>query len=249
MKLERDIAPGVHQVAHDFVNFFLVEDEGKVTVVDAGVPASWRSLEQALTTIGRRIEDIEAHVITHGHFDHVGFTSVLVERGVPTYLHETDLPQSRHPKPFLYRSERPGVLYALRPGVPRILGQLIAGGALKTRPFTPTHGLADGEVLDVPGHPAVVTCPGHTLGHVAFHLPERGCLLAGDAFVTLDPYTGRRGPRPVAKAATHDSTKMWESLTKLSHLPDAQVCGIGHGPAWTGGIAQAVELARDAGQA
>ena len=51
-----------------------------------------------------------------------------------------------------------------------------------------------GGTLPVPGSPTVVLSPGHTLGHCALHLPDRDVLLAGDALVTLDPYTGPHGP-------------------------------------------------------
>src|SRR3712207_8716356 len=40
---------------------------------DAGVPTSWASLEEALNELGRRPADIAALVLTHAHFDHLGF--------------------------------------------------------------------------------------------------------------------------------------------------------------------------------
>src|SRR5688572_20655904 len=55
--------------------------------------------------------------------------------------------------------------------------------------------------LPVPGSPHVVFAPGHTLGHCVLHLPDRDVLIAGDAIVTLDPYTAKTGPRIVARAA------------------------------------------------
>ena len=58
-----------------------------------------------------------------------------------------------------------------------------------------------GGTLPVPGSPRVVATPGHTLGHCSLHLPDRDAIIAGDAVVTLDPYTGARGPRLVARAA------------------------------------------------
>ncbi len=35
------------------------------------------------------------------------------------------------------------------------------------------------DALDIPGRPVPVPTPGHTSGHSAFHLPERGALLVG----------------------------------------------------------------------
>ena len=69
--------------------------------------------------------------------------------------------------------------------------------------------------LPVPGSPRVVFCPGHTLGHCALHIPDRDALIAGDALVMLDPYTARRGPCIVARAATADSDRNMRSLDAL----------------------------------
>ena len=107
--------------------------------------------------------------------------------------------------------------------------------------------LEDG-VLPVPGSPRVVYSPGHTLGHCAFHLPERDTLIAGDALVTLDPYTGRRGPRLVARAATVDSERNLRSLDALAETGARNVL-TGHGEPWSDGVEAAVTRARAAGAA
>jgi glyoxylase-like metal-dependent hydrolase (beta-lactamase superfamily II) len=101
-------------------------------------------------------------------------------------------------------------------------------------------------VLPVPGEPRVVFCPGHTHGHCALHFPERDALIAGDAVVTLDPYTGRRGPRIVAGAATVDSARNLAALDALSATGAHSVL-VGHGDPWHGGSPAIVELARRAG--
>ena len=46
--LERDVVEGVHRIGEYFVNWYLIEEDGRLTVVDAGLPASWRSLLEAL---------------------------------------------------------------------------------------------------------------------------------------------------------------------------------------------------------
>jgi len=51
------------------------------------------------------------------------------------------------------------------------------------REFVP---LRSAESLKIPGEPQVLSVPGHTRGSVAFWLPDRRVLLAGDALVTLD---------------------------------------------------------------
>jgi glyoxylase-like metal-dependent hydrolase (beta-lactamase superfamily II) len=94
----------------------------------------------------------------------------------------------------------------------------------------------------------VVFCPGHTHGHCALHFPDRDALIAGDAIVTLDPYTARRGPRIVAGAATADSERNLRSLGALAET-GARTVLVGHGPPVTDGAEAAVVAARRAGAA
>jgi glyoxylase-like metal-dependent hydrolase (beta-lactamase superfamily II) len=85
----------IHRAGTHIVNWYLLEEGGKVTIVDAGCPAYRRQLEGALREIGRTIEDVEAIVLTHAHIDHVGFAQKLQdERGTPVYAHEGELPQA-----------------------------------------------------------------------------------------------------------------------------------------------------------
>jgi glyoxylase-like metal-dependent hydrolase (beta-lactamase superfamily II) len=93
-----------------------------------------------------------------------------------------------------------------------------------------------------------VYCPGHTLGHCALHFAERDVLIAGDAIVMLDPYTAKRGPRLVARAAVADVERNLASLDALVQTGATTVL-TGHGEPWTGGIEAAVAQARSAGSA
>jgi glyoxylase-like metal-dependent hydrolase (beta-lactamase superfamily II) len=69
-----------------YTNWYLVEDGDRLTVVDAGVPTSWASLEQALPRIGRKLDDVAAVVLTHTHFDHLSFAERARSRlGVPIW--------------------------------------------------------------------------------------------------------------------------------------------------------------------
>jgi glyoxylase-like metal-dependent hydrolase (beta-lactamase superfamily II) len=103
-------------------------------------------------------------------------------------------------------------------------------------------------VLPLPGSPRVVYSPGHTLGHCALHFPDRDALIAGDAIVMLDPYTARRGPLLVARAAVADVERNLRSLDALAAIGATTVL-TGHGEAWTGGIEDAAARARAAGSA
>lgn len=236
-----EVAPGVHAVEHAHTNVYLVEDDDGVTLVDAGYPSTWPLVQQALDRLGRSVDDVRGLVITHGHFDHVGFARQLRSSSdVLVWAHPGDSALVRHP--YRYRPQQPRLLHPLTHprGLP-YLASMVGAGALRVPGVDVDHALLPGP-LDLPGHPVVVHTPGHTDGSCVLHLPDRGVILTGDALVTLDPYNGRRGPRIIAPCATHDTTEARASLKPLAGL-DAATVLTGHGAPWTDGIAAAVELA------
>jgi glyoxylase-like metal-dependent hydrolase (beta-lactamase superfamily II) len=122
-----------------------------------------------------------------------------------------------------------------------------AAGALWVKGTAHATSYATGQTLDVPGRPEVVYTPGHTHGHCSLHFADRGSVIAGDALVTLNPYTGRHGPQIVAGAATADSQQALASLDALAATGAATVL-TGHGPVWRDGIAAATDRAHQAGR-
>jgi glyoxylase-like metal-dependent hydrolase (beta-lactamase superfamily II) len=238
---------GIHRVEDSFTNWYLVEDGDRITVVDAGVPASWASLHAALGRLGRSTDDVDAVVLTHAHFDHVGFAErARRELGVPVYVHENDVPLTQHP--WRYDHERPRSFYFAT----QVQALPIAATFLKNRAFWPppikeVTRYSNGS-LPVAGSPRVIFTPGHTLGHCALHFPDRDAIIVGDAFVTLDPYTARTGPRVVARAATADSERALASLDALAET-GARTAFVGHGEPWTQGVESGCAQARAAGVA
>jgi glyoxylase-like metal-dependent hydrolase (beta-lactamase superfamily II) len=242
--LEADVAPGIHRIEDAFTNWYLLEDGGRLTVVDAGVPTSWGSFESALRELGRSRADVDAVVLTHAHFDHVGFAErARQELGVPVWVHEGDVPLTHNP--MGYQHERPRWRYLREPKALPIMASLVRNRAFWPPPVREVRRFSNG-TLDVPGAPRVVPCQGHTIGHCALHLPDRDVLIAGDAIVTLDPYTGGTGPQIVAGAATANFELALGSLSALEETGAGTVL-TGHGPPWREGIAEAVRHARAVG--
>lgn len=154
------------------------------------------------------------------------------------------MPLTRHP--WRYDHERPRAPYlATQVRAFPIVATLLRHRAWWPAAIAEVQRYGDVGVLPVPGSPRIVRTPGHTLGHCALHLPDRDVVLAGDAFVTLDPYTGRRGPRVVARAATADAARNLETLDALV-ATEARVVLTGHGAPWTGGVEAGVAAARAA---
>lgn len=245
--LHANVADGVHRIEDAYTNWYLIEDDGRLTIVDAGVPRSWDSLHDALRRLGRKASDVAAVVLTHAHFDHVGFAErARTTLDVPVYVHENDVPLTRHP--LQYGHERSPAAYVLT----QVRALPIVAALTRARAWWPDPVKSvvryEGGSLPVPGSPRVIHTPGHTLGHCALHLPDRDVVIAGDAIVTLDPYTARTGPRIVARAATADSARALATLDALAETGASTVL-VGHGEPWRDGAEAAVERARAAGVA
>ncbi|MDB5165990.1 MAG: fold metallo-hydrolase [Candidatus Saccharibacteria bacterium] len=243
---QKDIVPGIHRIEHAYTNFYVVEEAGRLTVVDTSFPKSWGLLLDILSELEFDRKDIAAIIITHAHFDHLGFAArAQAELGIPVWVHTYEAYIARHP--YRYDHEKNRVLYPLlHPRSLPIQMSMIKAGALAVPGLKHIHKFENVEKLEVPGSPKVIFVPGHTHGHCAFYFEERGALLTGDALVTLNPYTGETGPQIISGAATADSAEALVSLDKLLIAKDSIILP-GHGEPWKDGVAKAVGLARDKG--
>lgn len=239
-RTERAVAPGVYRFGTPRVNWYVVEDEGRLTVVDTGLTGHWPLLEAGLADLDYALDSIEAVVLTHAHVDHIGFASRLADRGVPVYLHPADeelASEAGGPPPgqFMQNLWHPALL--------RYFLGLIRVGVLSPEPVTDTIPYDDGDTLPVPGSPQVIHTPGHTPGSCALYLPDRDTLLCGDALATMDLRRGRiEGPQRLDFVDT-DSEQGWASLDRLADLGEVTLLP-GHGDPWSGEMADAVERAR-----
>ncbi|HEX8488787.1 MAG TPA: MBL fold metallo-hydrolase [Propionibacteriaceae bacterium] len=240
--LTKNVADGVHLLQNAYVNCYLIEDEDGLTLVDTGLPAMWGTIEGALEDLGRTTFDLSAIVLTHAHFDHVGCAArARQELQASIWAHPAEHYLAEHP--YRYRHEKSRLRYPFRyPRGLRILTAMARAGALRVQGVTDLRSLQEGSVLEVPGRPRVIYTPGHTEGHCALHLADRGTVLTGDALVTLDPYTGYTGPQVIAGAATASTPQALASLKVLA-ATQAELVLPGHGDPWTGGIQAAVDHA------
>ncbi|MGN7799787.1 MBL fold metallo-hydrolase [Leifsonia sp. 22587] len=246
-RLTPEVVPGVHRLEHAFTNCYLLADGDMWTLVDAAFPHTWGPLIRSAHEMGLRMRDLQGIVLTHGHFDHVGFAKRAIEElGVPVFVHAGDKHLAAHP--YRYRREHTPFVYPLV--YPRSLGPvagMIRAGALKVKGVEEVFELPGAGVLDLPGRPEVVFTPGHTFGHCALLLPDRETLLSGDAIVTLDPYKGIPGAQIIAGAATADSAQALRSLDAI-RATGARVLLPGHGEPWLDGVDAAVASARAIGR-
>ena len=235
-----EIAKGLHRIGSDIVNSYLVVDEGGVTVIDAGLPRYWRLLEGELARLGLTLDDVQALILTHGDSDHIGFAGRLSrEKGIPAYLHPADDPRARLEVKKPNRGWGPVKAGPLA----GFLWYSAREGGLRVRPAGELKPVEDGQVLDVPGSPRIIHVPGHTPGSVAVHVPAVDALFIGDSMTTRNVLTGVTGPKPAP--FTLEPAQAVASLGRISEI-DATWVLPGHGPAWDGGVAEAVRLTREA---
>ncbi|GLU48790.1 MBL fold metallo-hydrolase [Nocardiopsis ansamitocini] len=233
---------GVFLVRGSDTNWVLVTEGEAVTLVDTGYPGDRDRLLASLAAIGRRPGDVAAILVTHAHTDHIGsaqeFGSV---HGTPVLMHEAEVPHAR--RDFLHQvTPRQILANAWRPRVlPWALKAVGSGGTKDVRIAAPEAFPAPG-ALDLPGRPVPVATPGHTLGHSAYHLPDAGIVISGDALVSGHPTSGVSGPQLLPGMFHHDRDAARASLTVLAGL-EADVVLPGHGPLHDGAVRAAAELA------
>jgi glyoxylase-like metal-dependent hydrolase (beta-lactamase superfamily II) len=232
------LAPFLHRLGTDIVNCYLLEEAGRVTIVDAGVPAYYDDLADELAAMGRTIDDVDALVLTHGHSDHIGFAERLRdEQHVEVSVHELDAALARG------EVSNPSAGMGARKMMP-LLKFLLWGarmGVLRQKNLTQVATFDAGTTLDVPGAPTIIHTPGHTFGSVSLHAAGLDAMLVGDAIATYSVTTGAVGPQIAAFSADPD-----EALASLSAIEELDATWVlpGHGKAWEGGVQAAVKATR-----
>lgn len=240
-----EIVNGIHRLTRGIANFYLIDERGKLVMVDAGTPKDWDLLVRTLTTLRRQLSDLDAVLLTHAHSDHTGFAErARTTANARVWVHEADAAVATGAKPS--KNDGKATAYLLKPQFYRTTFSLLRRGAAKIIPLAEVSTYGDGETIDVPGRPRVVLAPGHTPGCAALLLEERRILLSGDVLVTWNALTGRTGPQISPSGFNRDTPQALRSLDIVERVP-ADVLLPGHGDPWTQGAAEAVRLAREAG--
>lgn len=237
-----EVASGVFRYGSRYINCYLIADGGRLTLLDTGLPRYIGKLRSVLAHLGKSIRDVDAILLTHCHVDHIGSAKqVQFESTGLVFVHEADAPVVRgeRKQPIPNVAKNLGRPFFLR----YFFGHLAPQGGARYPHVVDLSTFADGDVLDVPGAPRVVHAPGHTAGSSALLIEEREVLFSGDALVTLDTWTGATGPHVFTPPFTEDYPEALRSLDRLEGLP-AEVVLPGHGDPWTGGVQEAVAVAR-----
>lgn len=186
-------------------NCYLLADDdvNQAVLIDPGDEAE--RLLRALSGF-----ELTAVWLTHAHFDHIGALAAVHRRfHVPVYLHPGD-------HEFFEHAAERAAFFGLVLEQPRV----------RTEPLKP------GQKLTLGRHTA--TClftPGHAPGHMAFYLPKKGVVFAGDAL-----FRGSVGRTDLPGA---NPEQLLTSIRRelLTLPPETRVLS-GHGPETTVGEEQ-----------
>jgi steroid delta-isomerase-like uncharacterized protein len=203
------IAAGVWILRGGFprvMNVYLIEDQGGVTVFDAGV----RSMTAAVRTAGVQLGGIRRVILGHADCDHRGAAARL---GAPVYCHPLERSAAESPSPFRDYWNFDLLSRWAGPVFPRLLKSW-DGGALEI-----AGTLEAGQ--EVAGF-KVVHLPGHAPGLIGLYREQDRLALVSDCFYTLNPETGIRNEAHVPHPAfNYDTSQARESIRKLAALGPA----------------------------
>ncbi|MGA7227024.1 MAG: MBL fold metallo-hydrolase [Acidimicrobiia bacterium] len=240
------VAQGIHRVTRGVTNFYLIEDSGKVVLVDAGTPKDWDLFTKTLADLSLGLDDVEAVLLTHAHADHTGFAErARTTANTNVWIHGAD--ESSVTTGETAKPDGGMGAYLFKMQMYKTMMSLGSRGASKIIPVHEVSTFSDGETLDVPGHPKIIHAPGHTAGSCALLLEGRDSLFAGDVLSTWNPLTGDIGPQIMPAAMNANSEQALQSLDNLDDI-EAGTMLPGHGDPWGEGVAAAVKLARETGR-
>ncbi len=236
-----EIVKGIHHFDCGPFNWYLIEDGGRLTLVDAGFSGHYGVLRKGLDSINKSLSDIEAIVLTHAHADHIGFAEkVRKETGVPVFVHKEDAKMASRPLQLPWF----GLLSnAWRTYTAKMLGVAIINGVFSFPYVSKVHAVSDGQVLDIPGKPRIIHTPGHTDGEISLLLENRNTIITGDTIVTRNLLTGDIGvPQIVNPILTNNYKQAYRTLDLLREIGEITMLP-GHGSPWIGDMNDAVDIA------
>jgi hydroxyacylglutathione hydrolase len=209
-------------------NVYLIEDDGGVTLFDAGT----RTMTRAAARAGAKLGGIGRVVLSHGHIDHRGVASRL---GVPVLCHPDEIQDAEGSGGFRYW---PADLAGLPP-VARQIQRLLLRHVWDGGPVKISGTVSEGD--DVAGF-RVVHLPGHAPGLIGLWRESDRLALSSDCFYTLDMWGRSCSPRAPDPVYSLDPDQARASIRKLAEL-EPLAAWPGHAGPVTGDVRAQLERA------
>jgi steroid delta-isomerase-like uncharacterized protein len=225
------VADGVWLVRGGFpaktMNVYLIEDDGAITVFDAGI----QGMEASIRAAAARLGGIKRVVLGHADADHRGAAPGL---GAPVYCHPADVEAAQSPdsiRPY-YDFSKLGPHGRLF--LPRMLPVWDGGAVAIAGTVSEGDQIAGFRVVDLPGHAP---------GLIGLYRDSDRVALVSDCIYTLDPQTGKKGPARVPHAAFDiDIEQARASIRKLAAM-EPDVAWPGHADPVRGDVSAELERA------
>ncbi len=212
-------------------NVYLLEEDGGVTLFDAGA----RTMTRAVARAGARLGGIRRIVLGHGHTDHRGTAPAL---GVPVICHPDEVEDAEGSGGFRYWPEGlAGVPFPHRQ-VQRLMHRYAWDGG----PVKISDTVAEGD--EVAGF-RVIALPGHAPGQIGLWRESDRLALVSDCFYTLDIWGRDSAPHVPFPVYNYDTEQARASMRKLAGLEPAAAWP-GHARPLTGDVRTVLLAAADA---
>jgi glyoxylase-like metal-dependent hydrolase (beta-lactamase superfamily II) len=218
-----EIAPGLYRLdlgPDGFVNGYLFDVDGELTLFDAGFPDSVDLVLEAIKSLARQPGELGRIIVSHAHIDHAGSVRELREHtGAPVLMSEIDAE--------LVRGGLSSRGLKIRPGFEEIVLEQ-TGGMDLTVPVPIESFEVSGFVEpggNVPGIPdaELIATPGHCAGQLSLLWHRHGgVLLTADAAANIE---NELGSPPVAE----DFELQSATFASLAEREFA-IAAFGHGP-------------------
>jgi hydroxyacylglutathione hydrolase len=214
-------------------NVYLIEDEGGVTMFDAGI----RTMVRSVATAGARLGGIRRIVLGHGHTDHRGTAPAL---GVPVYCHPDEVQDAEGSGGFRYWPQGLAGLPTPQRQIHRVLHRYAWDGG----PVKIAGTVAEND--EVAGF-RVIDLPGHAPGQIGLWRESDRLALTSDTFyaIAVDGWGVDCQPRVPLEMFNYDTEQARASVRKLAALEPAAAWS-GHSKPLTGDVRSQLERAADA---
>jgi hydroxyacylglutathione hydrolase len=214
-------------------NVYLLEDDGGVTLFDAGA----RTMVRSVAAAGAKLGGIRRVVLGHGHTDHRGTAPAL---GVPVYCHPDEVADAEGSGGFRYWPQDLAGLPAPQRQIHRVLQRYAWDGG----PVKIAGTVSEGD--EVAGF-RVIDLPGHAPGQIGLWRESDRLALTSDTFyaIAVNRWGVDCPPQVPLDMFNYDTEQARASIRKLAALEPAAAWS-GHSKPLTGDVRGQLERAADA---
>jgi hydroxyacylglutathione hydrolase len=211
-------------------NVYLIEDDGGVTMFDAGA----RTMTRAVATAGAKLGGVRRIVLGHGHTDHRGTAPGI---GAPVLCHPDEVQDAEGSGGFRYWPQGLTGLPTPMRQFHRVLHRYAWDGG----PVKIANTVREGDEL---AGFSVIDLPGHAPGQIGLWRESDRLALTSDCFYTIDMWGRDAPPRLPDALYNFDTEQARASIRKLAAMEPAAAWP-GHAKPLTGDVRGQLERAAD----